>query len=217
MNFVWPFFGFTERTSPYRYSEQRYFWPFFVQGRGDDRYVNRWGPFYTHSVVKGNDSHSGRLGCSGIVTKFADDDLAQKKTQLFYFVYRDLDESSLSPARARPRPQAPRLAPSYKGWDNGAAACRSSSRARSRSSFPRTPTSARLQGPLFSLYRYDHLTPRRVAWTSLLWNAVTWRYRTPKRAWSSSTSGPILGMASNPAGNSWTILGIRFRAQARQG
>src|SRR5580698_8488272 len=55
-NFVWPFFGFTERTSPYRYSEQRYFWPFLVQGRGDDHYVDRWGPFYTHSNVKGMDS-----------------------------------------------------------------------------------------------------------------------------------------------------------------
>ena len=55
-NYLWPFFGYTDRTLPYRYSERRYFWPFFVQGRGDDRLVDRWGPFYTHSNIKGTDS-----------------------------------------------------------------------------------------------------------------------------------------------------------------
>ena len=32
--FVWPLFGYTERTAPVRYSEQRFLWPFLVQGRG---------------------------------------------------------------------------------------------------------------------------------------------------------------------------------------
>lgn len=74
-NFLWPFFGYTDREEPY-YREIRYFWPFFVQGRGhvtrerwqlfyprmfeNDpelgyRYVNRWAPFYTHSIRNGVD------------------------------------------------------------------------------------------------------------------------------------------------------------------
>jgi len=51
--YLWPFFGYTDREDPY-YRENRYFWPFFVQGRGTP-YVNRWGPFYTHSIRKGVD------------------------------------------------------------------------------------------------------------------------------------------------------------------
>lgn len=54
-NYLWPFFGYSHRTEPVKYHEQRYLWPFLVQGRGDVRYVNRWAPIYTHSVVKGYD------------------------------------------------------------------------------------------------------------------------------------------------------------------
>ena len=52
-NYLWPFFGYTDREDPY-YRETRYFWPFLVQGRGSS-YVNRWGPFYTHSIRNGVD------------------------------------------------------------------------------------------------------------------------------------------------------------------
>ncbi|MEI6108316.1 MAG: hypothetical protein WCR49_15070, partial [Opitutae bacterium] len=51
--YAWPFFGYTRRTEPFRYNEQRYLWPFLVQGQGEQRMVNRWAPFYTHSIVKG--------------------------------------------------------------------------------------------------------------------------------------------------------------------
>ena len=32
-----------------------------LQGRGDDRLVNRWGPFYTHSIAKGIDTVSAHI------------------------------------------------------------------------------------------------------------------------------------------------------------
>ena len=41
---AWPFFGYLDRTAPYRYSEVRYFWPLFVQGAGTDRERSRWAP-----------------------------------------------------------------------------------------------------------------------------------------------------------------------------
>jgi len=53
--YLWPFFGYTDRTAPVHYHETRYFWPFLVQGRGDAIYINRWGPIYTHSIRKGVD------------------------------------------------------------------------------------------------------------------------------------------------------------------
>jgi hypothetical protein len=117
-NWVWPFFGFTDRTLPYRYSEQRYFWPFFVQGRGDDRIVDRWGPFYTHSNIKGDDS-KWIFWPLWHQKKWIDGDIAQTKTQFFYFVYWSLYQKDAD---------RPRVAPAYKRhiwpvisiWDNGA-------------------------------------------------------------------------------------------------
>ncbi|MGF1531928.1 MAG: hypothetical protein ACFCU4_11290 [Puniceicoccaceae bacterium] len=50
----WPFIGYTQSTSP-RYAEERFLWPFFVQGEGENLYRNRWAPFYSHSVVNGRE------------------------------------------------------------------------------------------------------------------------------------------------------------------
>ncbi|MEJ1974215.1 MAG: hypothetical protein WDM96_17680 [Lacunisphaera sp.] len=36
--FVWPFFGYTHRTQPDTYNEQRYLWPFLVQAAA----ANAW-------------------------------------------------------------------------------------------------------------------------------------------------------------------------------
>ena len=206
-SFVWPFFGFTERTSPKRYSEQRYFWPFFVQGRGDNAYVNRWGPFYTHSVVKGNDSTW--IGWPlWHVTKFADDDIAQRKTQLFYFVYWDLDESSLS-RPGLPHASKTHLWPLYSSWDNGAGSRQIQFPSPLEVFFPSNPDIRETWSPIVSaIYRYDR-RPTGESRTSLLWNAVTWR-RNPGEGLAEFHIGPFLGMARNPAGNRWTILGFDF-------
>ena len=144
-NFAWPFFGYTERTIPYRYSEQRYFWPFFVQGRGDDRLVDRWGPFYTHSNIKGTDTkwvgwpfwHR---------TRFADDDIEQTKTQFFYFLYWSLDERSVSRPACGAGLQAPPLAaPEHLGQRGGQQAAPGAE--PDRGLFPGQPRDARDVGP----------------------------------------------------------------------
>src|ERR1700678_1914814 len=117
-NYAWPFVGHTEQTVPYRYSEKRYFWPFLVQGRGDDRLVNRWGPFYTHSDIKGTDSkwvgwpfwHR---------TTWVESDIAESKTQFFYFFYFSLDERSVSRPLAAPAYKR-HIWPLLSAWDNGA-------------------------------------------------------------------------------------------------
>jgi hypothetical protein len=205
-NWVWPFFGHTERTLPFRYSEQRYFWPFFVQGRGDSRLVNRWGPFFTHSNVKGTDStwfgwpfwHR---------TKFTDGDIDQTKTQFFYFVYWELLEKSASRLA---------LAPAYKKhlwpivsiWDNGAGSRQLEFPSPLEVFFPDNPDVRETWTPLFTLYRYDH-RPTGETHQSILWNAITWR--------SDSNGdldefhvGPLLGMRRVPGTRTWTILGFDF-------
>jgi hypothetical protein len=206
-NYLWPFFGFTNRTSPYRYSEERYLWPFFVQGRGDDRYVNRWGPFYTHSVIKGHDATWVGWPFWHQQVWSDDGEIEETKTQFFYFVYWSLDERSLS---------RPGIAHAYKKhlwpvasvWDNGAGSRQVEFPSPLEVFFPDNPDMREVWGPLFALYRYDH-KPTGEARTSLLWNAVTWRCNAGEGLVEFHV-GPILGMRRDPQGKHWSILGFDF-------
>ncbi len=208
-NFVWPFFGYTERTSPYRYSEQRYFWPFLVQGHGDDRVVNRWGPFFTHSDIKGLDStwvgwplwHR---------TKWVDGDINQSKTQFFYFIYWSLDQTSVT---------HPSWAPAYKRhiwplvsiWDNGAGSRQMQIPSPLEVFFPDNPDMRESWTPLFSVYHYDRKATGETR-TSLFWDAVTWR-RDAAHGLVEFHLGPVLGMRRLTSGPSWRILGFDFGAK----
>jgi hypothetical protein len=208
-NWVWPFFGHTEHTIPYRYSEQRYFWPFFVQGAGDRRLVNRWGPFYTHSNIKGTDStwvgwpfwHQ---------TTWADDDIRETKTQFFYFLYWCLDEKSES------RPKAPHaykrhVWPLYSSWDNGAGSRQLQIPSPFEVFFPDNPEMRANWTPLLALCRHDH-RPTGETRTSLLWGAVTWRHDA-SRELAEFHIGPLLGMRREGGGPAWTFLGFDFRSK----
>jgi hypothetical protein len=205
-NWVWPFFGYTERTIPYRYSEQRYFWPFFVQGRGDDRIVNRWGPFYTHSNIKGDDS-KWIFWPLWHQKKWIDGDIAQTKTQFFYFLYWSLYERDAD---------RPRVAPAYKRhiwpvvsiWDNGAGSRQVQVPSPLEVFFPANADMREMWAPLFSVYRYDH-QPTGESKNSLFWGAITWRRNAPEGL-VEFHAGPLLGMRKAASGRDWTILGFDF-------
>lgn len=205
-NFLWPFFGYTERRSPDRYSEQRYFWPFLVQGRGDDRIVNRWGPVYTHSDVKGLDS-TWLLWPLFHRTKWIDGDIGQEKTQFFYWIYWSQEQRSVS---------RPGVAHAYKrhvwpvisAWDNGAGSRQVQIPSPLEVFFPDNPDMRDSWTPLFSIYRYDH-RPDGETRNSLFWDAITWRHDA-SRALVEFHVGPILGMRRRTDGTDWTILGFDF-------
>ncbi|HMD61102.1 MAG TPA: hypothetical protein VKG78_06705, partial [Opitutaceae bacterium] len=208
-SYAWPFIGYTERTSPYRYSERRYFWPFLVQGHGTDMVVNRWGPFYTHSSRQGVDStwvgwplwHR---------TAWEDGLVSQVKTQFFYFLYWSQDET---------RARSPGAAPAFKRhiwpvvsiWDNGAGSRQVQFPSPLEVFFPDSPDMRDTWTPLFSVYRYDR-RPSGEARNSLLWNAVTWR-SDPAKELVEFHLGPLLGMHRLPSGEKWSILGFDFGAK----
>jgi hypothetical protein len=209
-NFAWPFFGFTERTIPYRYSERRYFWPFFVQGKGDtpgqERLVDRWGPFYSYSYNQGTDSTW--IGWPFWHRKtWVDGDIHQAKTQFFYFLYWSQDQTSVS---------RPSLAPAYKRhfwpfvsiWDNGAGRRQLEAPSLTEVFFPDNPDMRSSWSPLFTLFRYDR-QPTGDTRSSLLWDAVTWR-RTAKDGLVEFHLGPVVGMRRRPEGARWSILGFDF-------
>jgi hypothetical protein len=208
-SYFWPFFGYTDQTYPFRYSEERYFWPFLVQGRGDDRLVDRWGPFYTHSNIKGKDS-KWVVWPLWHQTKWADDDIEQTKTQFYYFLYYSIYQTSVS---------RPSLAPAYKRhvwplfsiWDNGAGSRQVQVLSPVELFFPNNPDVRVIWAPLSAIYRYDH-QPTGETRTSLLWNAVTWRHG-PTGGLVEFHVGPLLGMHRAPSGDAWTILGFDFGAK----
>ena len=173
-NFAWPFFGTTERTIPYRYHETRYLWPFFVQAEGDQRVINRWGPFYTHSVIKGYDKTwiGWPLWQNA---KWEEDGVAQQKTTVLFRLYWSLEQRSLSNPAAAPAKKT-HLWPLYSSWDNGAGRRQSQFPSPLEVYFPRNDIVRDLWTPLFALYRYDQRAPGEDR-TSLLWDAITWEHR----------------------------------------
>jgi len=208
-NYLWPFFGYTERTLPYRYSERRYFWPFFVQGHGDDRLVNRWGPFYTHSDIKGTDTTWVGWPLWHRKT-WVDGDIRQTKTQFFYFVYWSLDEASVSRPAAAPAYKR-HLWPLLSVWDNGAGSRQVQFPSPLEVFFPDNPDMRETWTPLFSIYRYDR-RPTGETRNSLLWGAVTWR-RDASQDLVEFHLGPLIGMRRRPGGPGWSILAFDFGAK----
>lgn len=173
-NYLWPFFGYTDRTSPWRYHEARYFWPFLVQGRGDDRYVNRWGPFYTHSVIKGIDK-TWIAWPLYREKRWSEQGLVQTQTQFLWRIYWSLEQRSASnPSLA---PATIRHAwPLFSTWDNGAGRRQIQALSPFEVFFPGNTKMREVWGPLFSLYRYDQRAPGH-ARHSLFWDLVSWETR----------------------------------------
>lgn len=82
---LFPFFGWKEDRSK-NYYEERYFYPFFMQGRGDNEYTNRWAPFYAHSIKTGVDK-KWYLWPLLKIRNHEEDELNIERTQLLYFIY----------------------------------------------------------------------------------------------------------------------------------
>jgi hypothetical protein len=193
-SYLWPFFGYTDRVAPTRYHETRYFWPFLVQGRGDDRYVDRTGPFYTHSIRKGVDK-TWVLWPLWRRMAWTESGVAQTKTQFFYFLYWNLEQRSTINPNAGPA-QKTFFWPLFSAWDNGAGRRQFQSLGLFDVFFPDNEEIRESWTPLAALIRHDE-RPDGGARTSLLWNAVTWERR-PAEGRSALHVGPLLSVDKRP-------------------
>ena len=192
-NFLWPFFGYTDRTAPYRYHETRYLWPFLVQGHGDERRVNRWGPFYTHSNIKGTDK-TWIAWPFWRQVKWQADGLAQTQTQLLFFLYSSLEQHSLRHSSAAPAEKV-HVWPLLSAWDNGAGRRQYQFPSPFEALFPNNETVRQNWTPLFALYRYDQRAPGDVR-ASFFWDAITWT-RDDARSRSAFHLGPLLSVQTD--------------------
>ncbi len=176
---AWPFFGYVDRTQPYRYHARHYFWPLFVQGRGDDRTVNRWAPFYTHSVIKGNDKQ-WVLWPLWRRLAYREGAVDQTKTQFFYFLYNATEQRSVANPTAAPARKV-HVWPLVSVWDNGAGRRQVQMLSPFEVFMPNNEPTRVVWSPLFALYRYDHRPDGEVR-HSLLWDGITFHREPAKNA-----------------------------------
>ena len=214
-DFAWPFFGYTERTAPKRYSERRYFWPLFVQGRGDERNVNRWAPFYTHSVIKGYDKHwvLWPLYRQG---EWEDRGVARTRRQLLYFVYWKEQQRAARGATAFSA-ELTHVWPLFSRWANGAGREQWQVFSPLDVFFPSNEKVRHAWSPFFAIARHDRRGPGD-ARTSLLWNAVTWEVNSGEER-KEFHLGPLLGVTQH-SGEQRVAVGnglFGFRRQAGSG
>lgn len=227
-SYLWPFFGYTDRTAKPAYHEIRYFWPFLVQGHGDEKEVHRWGPFYTHSVIKGEDKRWVMWPLYRQAT-WADGRVTQTRTQFLYFFLWSEEQRSRTNPNAAPAEKT-HLWPLFSAWDNGAG--------RKQVQFP-SPIEVFFQGnpqvqanwsPLFALYRYDQRAPDDQRY-EVLWGLLTWR-REPER--KEFHLGPLfsvdeqpagkriaignglVGLKRGPAGTGWRLFWFDFHSKANK-
>jgi hypothetical protein len=212
-NYFWPFFGYTDQTAPFRYHETRYFWPFLLQGRGDDYYVNRWGPFYTHSIIKGRDK-TWLLWPLWRQIRWNEAGLAQTKTTLFYFSYWSLTEHSLAHPQLPPARRTS-LWPLFTVWDNGAGRRQVQVPSPFESYFPTNGTIRLVYNPLAALYRYDRLAPGTMR-QDFLFSFISYQ-RAPGR--TEFHFGPFFKLQKDPAAARVSLLGgllgLRHSASGR--
>lgn len=175
-NYLWPFFGYTDRTEPTRYQETRYFWPFLVQGRGDDKYVNRWGPFYTHSIRKGYDKtwYMWPLVRRG-EWETVERDIGHQRTQFFFFLYWSERQRSLSRPEAAPA-RLTHVWPLFSHSDNGAGRRQWQFPSPFEVLFPGNENIRQTWSPLVTLARHERKADGESR-TSLLWNFISWERR----------------------------------------
>jgi hypothetical protein len=200
-NWLWPFFGYTNRTAPYRYDERRYLWPFLVQGHGEHKTVNRWAPLYTRSVVRGYDK-TWVLWPLLRHAKWEEQGLAHQRDQVLFFLWWSLEQRSLAHPEAAPASKR-HLWPLYSAWDNGAGRRQVQLLSPVEVFFPHNDRVRQLYTPLFALWRHDRRGEDE-SHSSILWGAVTWHRANNEREFH---LGPVLGIHAAPDGARAALLG----------
>ena len=170
--YAWPFFGYTHRTTPTKYDETRYFWPLLVQGRGDQHYVNRFAPFYTHSIVKGYDK-TWVLWPLYRHARWSDAGIAQEKNAFLFFLYASVVQRSLTNPAAAPAYKR-HLWPLITVWDNGAGRRQTQLLSPFEIFFPHNDPIRQLYTPLFAIYRFDQRATGDTR-HSFLWSFISWK------------------------------------------
>ena len=214
-DFLWPFFGYTRRIQPAAYDERRFLWPLIVEGRGDNRYVNRVAPFYTHSVIKGYDKR-WFLWPALRHAQWTDAGVERTRTQLLYFLYWN-EVQHIAHRPNEPAAELTHVWPLFSHWDNGAGRRQWQFLSPLEVFFPGNDKVRNAWSPLFAIARHEQRAPGDER-TSFFWNAITWERQTHQER-SEWHVGPLLGV-TREAGEQRVSIGnglLTFRRSSGSG
>ncbi|MCC5022487.1 MAG: hypothetical protein J6386_06680 [Candidatus Synoicihabitans palmerolidicus] len=192
--YLWPFLGYVDRTEPYVYHARHYLWPLWVQGRGDQRRINRWAPFYAHSTIKGHDK-TWAMWPLWRQASWKDQALLHERRQLLYLIYHETKQSSLTNPDA-PSASKVHLWPFFTAWNNGAGRKQFQTLSPLEVFLPFQERTRQLWSPLFSVYRFNQTSPGETR-HSVLWDAFTWA-RSEESDRREIHLGPLVGFISDP-------------------
>jgi len=194
--YLWPLFGYVDRTAPYQYHARHFLWPLWVQGRGDDRHINRWAPFYSHSRIKDHDK-TWVLWPLWRQATWNDPKLRHERRQLLYFIFNETTQHDRANPDLKPARKT-HLWPLFSSWDNGAGQKQVQAFSPLEIFLPHQDRTRRLWSPLFSIYRFDQSAPGETR-QSLLWDAVTYS-RSEERNTRQFNLGPLVSYQSQTTG-----------------
>lgn len=169
--YLWPFFGYTNSWDP-EFKERRYFWPLFVQRRGESHYINRNAPFYSRSIRNGAD-RTWVMWPFFLHERRPQRDLIQEETRFLFFLYWSLRQSD--PARPEAdRAQRVHIWPLLSHWDNGAGRRQTQILSPFEVFFPDNDVVRAKYSPLFAFYQHDRDEVEDRSRRSFLFRLLTW-------------------------------------------
>ena len=153
LSIVWPFFGRRWEQDP-NYEEHRILWPLWVQGRGEQRMVNRWAPFYTHSErTKGHYQKTWRLWPLLKEQSWIERDIDVQQQQVLYFLV--WNQTQYAHHTGRFLGKKSHFWPFFSSWNNGNGRKQLQILSPLSVFFPENPLVRDIYNPLFHLFRYE--------------------------------------------------------------
>ncbi len=212
-SYLWPFFGYTREWDPrVNYSEIRFFYPFIVQGRGEEKYVNRILPFYSHEE-RPNYEKTWLLWPFFRREERVIEEIAlqtRKDTILFFLYWDELQQNVERNFHARKT----HVWPFYSYWNDGSGNRQLQALSPLEVFFPNNQGVRETWNPFFALYRYD-LHPKSVR-HSALWDLVLYERDESGKTFS---IGPIYERKRDNANDSssWSVLKGLIGVRREQG
>ncbi len=199
--FGWPFFGYTREYDPRpTYSEARLLWPFWIQGRGEKRHVNRVLPFFAHETSPGFQKNWYLWPLLRVESEeFAN--MTTRTDSFLFFLYRGkTHEMEERTARSNS------LWPLYGYWHDGEASRQFQLIDPFTVFFSSNEVVRENWSPLFAVYRFDRRGESRRH--SLLWNLLV--YQSDEGEMERFQLGPLFDYRSADDESRWQILGGLF-------
>lgn len=165
---AWPLFKKISQTNP-TYNEIQYLWPFIIQGKGEDKYINHWMPLYSHSINKGIEK---KVFLWPLIQRksWKEKSLLIDQQQLLYFlIWSQRQYRADSPDKLFA--QKTHFWPLYSYWDNGEGRKQFQMFSPLEVFFPCNTIIREVYSPLFSVFRYNRESCGQIE-QSLLFNII---------------------------------------------